>query len=96
MHENSLSAYREEVAKLERRERMIYDHLLTSDLKLTDREIMSDLSFSEPNSVRPRITALIAKGLVREVGTTRCTVTGKRVRAVEAVKPGEVQQLALL
>jgi hypothetical protein len=51
---------------------------------LTDRQIMLVLEYDEMNCVRPRITELKKKGLVREVGKTKCPRTGKSVRLVRA------------
>ena len=38
---------------------------------------------SEPNMVRPSITILIKKGMLVEIGDTKCHVTGKKVRLVD-------------
>jgi hypothetical protein len=49
----------------------------------TDREVMLALGFSDPNAVRPRLTALIESGVVREAGKIQCAITGKTVRRLE-------------
>jgi len=49
---------------------------------LTDREVMIACGFAEPNQVRPRLTTLIAAGVLVECGSTRCPITSKTVRLV--------------
>lgn len=49
---------------------------------LTDREVMVACGFSEPNQVRPRLTKLLALGVLVEVEPVRCAITGKTVRRV--------------
>jgi len=58
---------------------------------ITERQCMHVLGFSEPGSVRPRVTRLIHGllqkdgsyidgGYLEEVGETKCEYTGKTVR----------------
>lgn len=87
MHPNSLLAYTTEQSKLSKREQMIVDAISRSAKPyglgaITDREIMRLLGFTDCNSVRPRITSLIQKGILREVGNTKDSVSGKTVRVV--------------
>lgn len=89
IHANSMEAFTAEQDKLGRRAREILDHLNTNGAK-TDREVMNDLGYSEPNAVRPRITELVRKGLARECGKERCPVTNRHVRLVKAVEPETV------
>jgi hypothetical protein len=44
---------------------------------------MQGMGFSDMNSVRPRITELIEKAKLMEVGSIVCPVTKKRVRRVD-------------
>ncbi len=57
---------------------------------LTDREVMIACGFSEPNQVRPRLTALKDAGVIVECGSTKCPVTSKTVRLVR-MAPKEQQ-----
>jgi hypothetical protein len=85
IHHNSLSAYWEERPNLSRRAQEILKHVWLYGPR-TDREIMSDLGYIEPNCVRPRVTELIRDGLLCESGERVCEVTGKTVRVVDVVK----------
>lgn len=90
MHENSLAAYAEELPKLSKRAGEIFEYLKDWKLPITDRQVMEQMGFSEPNAVRPRITELIKIGLVEEVGCVKCHRTGKKVRLIN-VHRQEVQ-----
>lgn len=61
----------------------------------TDRQIMGYLDYCEPNCVRPRITHLIQMGVLMEVGSVRCPVTGKTVRQVGFTRVGKQQEFQL-
>ena len=54
-----------------------------SHLKLTDREVMERLNYKDMNAVRPRISEMIRKGILMEVGTIRDPLTKRKVRFVE-------------
>lgn len=86
MHENSLTAYRAEEAKLSRRAQAVLDWI-TEHGPHTDREVMRGMGFSDMNAVRPRITELIDLRKLMEVGDVRCPVTGKKVRRVDIRRP---------
>ena len=90
MHVNSIIAYREEMEKFNEREKLIYGHL-TFKGPQTDREAKDELFgiSADANKVRPRISDLMKKGWIREVGKKRCQLTGKKVRIVRAVTPEE-------
>lgn len=81
-HTNSIQAYREEEPKLSRRASLILEWI-TKRGPHTDREVMQGMGFSDMNSVRPRITELIEKAKLMEVGSIVCPVTKKRVRRVD-------------
>lgn len=51
---------------------------------LTDREVSTMLGI-ELYQARPRVTELIALGLLREIGSQKDPITGRKVRIVEAV-----------
>lgn len=84
MHANSLAA----LGSLDcgERERLIIDAYVAAGLPQTDRQIAERLGFDDMNKVRPRISDLIDDLILREVGSTKDHVTGKKVRLVE-VRP---------
>lgn len=86
MHENSVAAYHAEESKLSRRARAILAYITLAGPR-TDRQVMQEMGFSEPNSVRPRITELIEAGKLMEVCSRRCEITGKSVRVVDIRRP---------
>lgn len=85
MHEHSLEAYYQgKVEVFTKREGQIlsaYERIG----KASDREIADELGFPDLNAVRPRITELIASGILREIGVTKDPITFKQVRVVEIV-----------
>lgn len=66
----------------EKRYEQIIGALMRERRAMTDREIMRYLGFSDPNAVRPRITELIAKKELREVGSKLDRSTMRTVRIV--------------
>lgn len=82
VHQNSIAAYHSGAAMISRRAQAVLDWIREHG-RSTDRQVMAGLGFREPNSVRPRITECVDLGLLREVGSTRCEVTGKTVRVVD-------------
>ena len=56
--------------------------LRNADGPLTDRQIIDLLDVTDVNNIRPEITRLKQQGIIREVGATKCPVTGKTVRLV--------------
>lgn len=83
VHSNSIACYHAERARLSERASRVLAWFQVHG-PATDRQAMIGLGFSEPNAVRPRITELIELGLLRELGSVRCAVTGKTVRRVAA------------
>lgn len=83
MHENSLFAWAEGRQKAFCKRSALIIGWLRIHGKETDRQIAYALGFTERNSVSPRITELIRAGIVREVGSTKDEITGKKVRVVE-------------
>lgn len=92
IHENSLSAYRQEADRLSKRAWLV---LAWIDLHgpATDRQVMEGMGFSEPNAVRPRITELVDAGLLVEKDSVKCRRTGKTVRVV-ARPPKQMELIA--
>ncbi len=93
IHDNSLSAYRAEEVKLSRRAEAILSWIVLRGPH-TDREVMVGMGFSDPNSVRPRITELIEAGKLMEVCSRRDTQTGKTVRVVDIRQPRQLELAA--
>lgn len=84
MHANSLAAY--ETLELSAREAQVLKALSLLGGAATDRQIAHAMGSQDLNVSRPRITALIGKGLLHEVASIRDTCTGKMVRVVECVR----------
>lgn len=81
MHFNSMEALHIAGAKLTGRRAMVWK-ALRLNRPMTDREVMQHLGFSDMNTVRPRVTELIERGLLEERGVKTCDVTGMKVRVV--------------
>lgn len=99
IHANSKRAYHEQITELSMRSRLIYLYLtrLTSastglTSASTDRQIKEGLGLTDMNSVRPRITELIAEDWAEECGYIQCPSTHKRVRLVRALSQFEHDQ----
>lgn len=82
IHRHSTKAYHEIADSLPKMQRYIYKILLNAYDAQTDRNVKEISRCNDMNNVRPRITELIRKGLVEEVGSVKCEVTGKKVRLV--------------
>ncbi|MBA3777429.1 MAG: hypothetical protein H0X11_13505 [Betaproteobacteria bacterium] len=78
MHANSLSAFGQ--INLAEREALVLSCFLLSAAPLSDREVMQRLGFTEGNHVRPRISGLVARGLLCEIGNAKDADTGRTVR----------------
>ena len=63
--------------------------------RATDRELMTALGFVEPNSVRPRITALIDDCVLYHADDKTCQWTGKCVRIVALRADPRTEQLVM-
>ncbi len=81
VHEHSIAAYSQGEATFSRRALQVLAWIRANG-RASDRQVMEGLGFREPNAVRPRITELIDRGALLEVGSTTCPVTGKTVRLV--------------
>lgn len=83
-HPNSQSAHADGVqGAFGRRAQLVLQAVREAGVPLTDRQVAGLLGFSDMNAVRPRITELIQRGYLAEVGRTLDAVTGKPVRLVE-------------
>lgn len=80
MHSNSLAAHAENKTRVysERHEQIIAH--LSRFGPATDREIVEALGFTDMNSVRPRVTELVAEGVLCEMLATTDHLTGRTVR----------------
>ncbi len=77
MHTNSLTAYDHLSAHLNKRERIVLAvYAKHHPTPLSDKYVMQLLEETDPNRVRPRVTDLIGKKLLRETGKKRCEHTG--------------------
>ena len=90
VHVNSLVAYRQELDNFNEREKKIYGEIAFNG-PMTDRECKDALfgAMADMNTARPRISDLIKKGWIVEVGKRKDRVTGKTVRIVKTVSPEE-------
>lgn len=94
MHRNSLQAYRE--TRIRRRDRK---HVIAAVLEvfgpLSDRKIAHYMGFADLNAVRPRITEMKNKRVLKEIGVEVDPITKRKVRVVALVSdnrcPEEVQ-----
>ena len=81
IHPHSRKCWNEERAKLDERKSRIVDNIIVYG-DGTDREIMTRMGYTDPNSVRPRITELVDTKMLIEKDSTKCKTTGKTVRVV--------------
>lgn len=80
MHAHSLAAY--DALDLSRREREALDALDALGGRATDRQIARQMGSQDMNISRPRISQLINKGILCEVGEMEDPETGRMVRIV--------------
>lgn len=69
---------------LKGKQAIIMKELVNSPEPATSGEILYDLNVRNVNAWRGRFTELKARGLIREAGTRKCTVTGRRCITWEA------------
>lgn len=82
MHSHSLLALG--TLDVSRREQEVLAALASLGGVATDRQLARAMGTEDCNRARPRVTGLIDKGILREVGWQKDETTGKRVRLVEA------------
>ena len=80
-HKNAIKSFKD--LKPNGRYRQIIRTLRESSIPLTDREIMRELGFIDPNEVRPRISELIDFEVLQECGKTIDSNTRRTVRIVK-------------
>lgn len=84
IHLNSLRALRTSGKELNSREKDIVLFFASHPGQRTDRQLAADMGFGHRSAVQPRVSTLIKNGgILEQVGTTRCRVTGKTVRLVD-------------
>lgn len=93
MHAHSTEAYRFAQGQLSKRAGDVLAWVQNHG-QATDRDVMHGLGFTDPNSVRPRITTLVESGLLVEVGERQDSQTHKTVRVVDV--PRGPQQMRLI
>jgi transcription initiation factor IIE alpha subunit len=93
MHDHSLAAHREGGCDgtIGERAMQVMEAFLRRG-PMTDRECMTLLGYSDPNTVRPRISELVRAKVLVECGRRRDSVTGKTVRVC---RPRPAEQLFL-
>lgn len=93
-HPNSVEAYHAEEPKLSRREQLVYDWIREHGPH-TDREISYGMGYGENlNAVRPRITSLLEKTKLMEVGNVLCPVSKRTVRRVDVRRPRQMHLIS--
>jgi DNA-binding Lrp family transcriptional regulator len=80
---NSVATYiaEKQTGRIDKRESDILGALKTLG-KATEREIKKHLELEDMNSVRPRVTELMQRGLLRECGSLIDPSTGRPCRVV--------------
>lgn len=77
-HANSLSAFAS--LDLNAREALVLSAYLLAAAPMSDRDCAKRMGANDMNQIRPRVTALVGKALLWEVGSIKCEVSGRRVR----------------
>lgn len=80
----SLLAFMTEKKAFMTREQQVLTILKSRAEGLSDSEIMFNLGYKIPNMVRPRRHELYKKGLVKCIGTRKCSITNKLVKVWKA------------
>ena len=96
-HQNSILSYRQGLAEGLFSDRQVEVLRALDRLGIaTDREIKVSLGYEDGNAVKPRLTELIALGVVEEVGTIEDAITNRTVRRLRITqdKPEEVVRAA--
>lgn len=87
-HDNSLAAYMDIIddGTKDTRAKMVLSYIRHHP-NSTAREIMLGLGFTEPNTVRPRLTELKKAGFILESGNKKCDYSGKKVSTFDTGRP---------
>lgn len=78
MHANSLEAYSS--LDLSKREALVLSAFMGCNAPMSDKECSSRLGFGHKSACQPRISDLVRKGLLYEIGEATDPDTGKTVR----------------
>ena len=93
IHDNSLEAWhagrRSAFAK---RELEILDAYAGRRRPLADRDVQAICGYPELARCQPRISDLVKKGVLVEVGSTTCELTKKTVRLLTIAPPPQMKQ----
>lgn len=82
MHANSLAAFYQGQTDLFNKREVEILKAFRNKGPMTDREVMFELCFEDPNAVRPRISDLIDDGVLVQIGDKPDPITGRTVRIV--------------
>lgn len=93
-HINSLAAWHagERSGFFNERELEILDVMHASRMSLRDREVMERCGYTELAKVQPRLSDLVKKGVLREIGRQKCPLSGKFVRLTSIAPPATMKQ----
>ncbi len=89
MAETSLEAFAS--LDLPKREALVLSVYLLAAAPLTDRDCAKRMGIADMNGCRPRVSGLIAKGLLWECGFVTCEITGRRVRLCTPTSAAKVR-----
>ena len=84
IHPNSIESHHDNQSsgKGETYRKRIVSLLIERAEPMTDRAIIEALHVTDVNNIRPEITRLKQRGLLKELGKVTCPVTKKTVRTV--------------
>lgn len=90
IHDNSRKSFEQIQDKVGKRCQMILNCLRKNPKGMSDRDVMLELGFTDPNTVRPRVTELIKRGMVEEcLHMAECGITGRKVRLIRLAGKGQ-------
>lgn len=78
------------------RELEVLDALHKSRMPLRDRQIMEACGYTELAKTQPRISDLVRKCVLMEVGRQKCPLSGKYVRLTVIAPPATMKQESFL
>lgn len=79
VHPNSIIAYHE-IDRSDRKKIVLSVYQQRPSEPLTDRQVAEQLGFKDMNAVRPRISEMVAQGVLIECGKAKDYLTRKCVR----------------
>ena len=91
IHDNSRKSFaeNEDSGKGPTYRMRIVELLAETGESMTDRAIQDRLNVEEKSNIQPEVTRLRQAGVIKEVGKTKCPITGKTVRIVCIKKNNE-------